>query len=69
MKYLQLRPGNRPFPVVMMGQNVEKISLKKINQSVHLRLVWTWKNKKKDTREGAIDTIKTIDAIDHERAN
>jgi len=53
----------------MMGQNVEKISLKKINQSVHLRLVWTWKNKKKDTREGAIDTIKTIDAIDHERAN
>ena len=69
MKYFQLRTGYRPFQDVKMGQNVENISLEKINQSVHLRLGWTWKDKKKNTREAATGIIKTIDAIDHESSN
>lgn len=69
LKYLQLRPGNRPFPVAKMRKNVESIPLKKINQSVRLRLDWKWKDKKKNTREEAIDTIKAIDAKGNKRSN
>lgn len=48
---------------------MESISLKKINQSVHLRLDWKWKDKKKNTREEAIDTIKAIGAKGNKRSN